>query len=252
MRIAALYDIHGNLPALEAVLAEIAGMGVDRIVVGGDVVPGPFPWECLERLGSLPLPADCIRGNGENDVLTIAGGEIPDRVPAAFHEVVRWSAERLAVSGIARIGGWPVTHTLHPPTGGPILFCHATPTDDNEIFTERTPEGRLLGRFTGLGVGTVVCGHTHMQFDRRVGGVRVVNAGSVGMPFGVPGAYWLLIDDGELQLRRTEYDLQTAARLIAESDYPIPFPLEAPPSAEEMLKVFEARAIGGDNPAGAD
>ncbi len=124
-----------------------------------------------------------------------------------------------------------------------MLFCHATPRDDNEIFTRRTPEPRLLPVFEDTGAPLVVCGHTHMQFDRRIGKVRVVNAGSVGMPFGQPGAHWALLDRGDIQLKRTHYDLEAAAARIRVTRYPADFDVQRLPTKEEMPEVFEAAAL---------
>jgi predicted phosphodiesterase len=126
-----------------------------------------------------------------------------------------------------------------------VLLCHATPRDDNEIFTRLTEEERLSPIFEGLNVALVVCGHTHMQFDRMVGSIRVVNAGSVGMPFGEPGADWLLLNP-DVQLRHTPYDLKKAAERIRKTDYPQAQEFAAnhvlqPPSEEKMLEAF-ARA----------
>jgi len=121
-----------------------------------------------------------------------------------------------------------------------VIFCHGTPRDDNEIFTELTPDDRLLPIFEPLGVPLVVCGHTHMQFDRVVGKTRVVNAGSVGMPFGAPGADWLLLG-ADVEFRHTAYDLDKAATLLRATDYPEDFAgrwVLAPPAAAEMLKLF--------------
>jgi predicted phosphodiesterase len=126
-----------------------------------------------------------------------------------------------------------------------VLFCHATPRDDNEIFTRLTPEERLLPVFEKLDVSLVVCGHTHMQFDRRVGKTRVVNAGSVGMPFGEPGADWLLLDE-DVRLQHTTYDLAKAAERIRKTGYPRAQEFAEnhvldPPTEERMIEVF-ARA----------
>jgi diadenosine tetraphosphatase ApaH/serine/threonine PP2A family protein phosphatase len=123
-----------------------------------------------------------------------------------------------------------------------VLFCHATPRNENECFTRLTPEDRLLPIFQGLNVAVVICGHTHMQFDRMIGKTRVVNAGSVGMPFGKPGAHWLLLGPG-VQLRHTSYDLALAADRIRGTDYPDAEDFAAryvltPPSEEDMLQVF--------------
>lgn len=240
--IAALYDIHGNLPALEAVLEEVRRMPVDRLVVGGDVVPGPMAGACLDRLLECDLPVDFLVGNGERDVLAMRRGEVPGRVPEAFRPLLRWAADELTTAQADEISGWPETVDRTIPGFGRTLFCHATPRDDNEIFTERTPEARIRCLFADTEALLVVCGHTHMQFDRIIGGVRVVNAGSVGMPFGDPGAYWLLVGP-KLELRRTSYDYRGAAERIARSGYPGDFAVEHPPRGSDMISLFEAASV---------
>jgi predicted phosphodiesterase len=246
MRIAALYDVHGNLPALEAVLAELAELAVDRIVVGGDVIPGPMPRRCLAVLRALPEPVDFIRGNGENDVLATLDGGSVERVPDPVRGLLRWTAEALDAEDIGFLRGWGQTARLDIAEPGSVLFCHATPDSDANIFTRRTPDERVRSLLGSADADVVVCGHTHMQFDRRIGDVRVVNPGSVGMPFGEPGAYWALLGPG-VQLRRSAYDLDEAARRIRESDYP---PADEfadryvldPPGEEEMLDLFDGPA----------
>lgn len=244
MRVAALYDIHGNLPALKAVLAQVRDAGVDQIVVGGDVVPGPMPRETVETLLNLPVPVHFIHGNGERDVLALLAGEPLDRVPEPFHEGMRWVANELTAEHVARFGTWPLTLRLELPGLGDVLFCHATPRSDNEIFTRLTPEERLLPIFERAAATTVVCGHTHMQFDRPIGKTRVVNAGSVGMPFGEPGAYWLLLGP-DLELRQTPYDFAAANERFAATEYPntADFDVQDPPTAAQMLEIFEAAAV---------
>jgi putative phosphoesterase len=188
MRVAALYDIHGNLPALDAVLDDVRRANVDQIVVGGDVFPGPMPVEVLSRLKQLSQPVHCIRGNGDRLVLTAkAGGDISE-VPPPFRDVVTWCAEIVGDEHAAAMEAWPATRRVRVDGVGEVLFCHATPRNDTEIFTRRTPDDRLKSIFDGA-ADIVVCGHTHMQFDRTIGTTRVVNAGSVGMPFAAPGAY---------------------------------------------------------------
>jgi predicted phosphodiesterase len=251
VRVAALYDIHGNLPALEAVIEDVSGAEVDLIVVGGDVLPGPMPREALRRLLEIDLPAQFIFGNGEKAVLaqpeaartgsvTYWGTASGARPPDSVVETLRWTAAQVAdlEPVLAR---WPMTAQLDIDGLGTVLFCHGTPRSETESFTRRTADEHLLPLFEPLGVDVIVCGHTHMQFDRRVGRTRVLNAGSVGMPFGRPGAYWLLLGP-EVELRRTEYDLGAAAERIRGTDYPQAKELAAqilePPSEETMLELF--------------
>ena len=219
MRVAALYDIHGNLPALEAVLQDLQRAKVDRIVVGGDVLPGPMPRETVDCLLDLDIPVQFIQGNGEREVLALMAGEETDAVPEPFREVMRWNAGQLRPQDGQLLARWPKTVQVKIDGVGEVLFCHATPRSDTEVFTRLTPEDRLLPIFAALHVPLVVCGHTHMQFERWVGKVRVVNAGSVGMPFGGPGAYWLLLGP-DVQLRHTPYDLTKAAERIRATSYP--------------------------------
>lgn len=242
MRVAAIYDIHGNLPALEAVVQDIRQAEVGHIVVGGDVLPGPLPCETLACLKNLDIPVQFIQGNGEAAVLAQMSGKETDAVPEQAKEAVRWVAQQLDPEHERFLGSWPKTLRVEIPGLGEVLFCHATPRNNTEIFTRFTPEDRLLPVFEGLNVPMVICGHTHMQFDRTIAGVQVVNAGSVGMPFGEPGAYWLLLGPN-IQLRRTAYDLMKAAARIRDTNYPQAQNFAAhnilePPSEEEMLKVF--------------
>jgi predicted phosphodiesterase len=236
LKIAALYDIHGNLPALEAVVAELRQAGVDQVVVGGDVLPGPMCRDCLTLLRRLEWPVQFIMGNGDEASLDERAGK-PGCAPAAFRESIRWCGEQLTDEEARFAGRWPMTLRI-----GDVLFCHATPRDLKEIFTARTDEAKLRPVFEPANASTVVCGHTHMQFDRAVGATRVLNAGSVGMPFGAPGAYWLLLGDS-IELRRTEYDLAAAAARILESRYPLAGEFADrnvldPPSAEFILDSY--------------
>ena len=248
IRVAALYDIHGNLPALEAVLRDVQQAGVDRIVVGGDVVPGPMPHETVSAVLNLAIPAQFIRGNGEHEVLATLAGVDTGRVPEQFQESVRWVGQELTPEYVRLMGDWPQTVQLGIPGLGEVLFCHATPRDDNEIFTRLTPEDRLLPIFEPVDAAVVICGHTHMQFDRQIGRHRVVNAGSIGAPWGEPGAYWLLLGP-DVELRKTTYDLAAAAARIRATDYPLEDEFGAgwvlqPPSEAEMLEVYEQAALG--------
>jgi predicted phosphodiesterase len=239
MRVAALYDIHGNLPALESVLEEFQNLTVDRIVIGGDVLSGPMQGDCIERLRALSAPVHYLMGNSDREVIATRHGNDNKNLPQFAQEILRWSAHQLAPEHEQWIASWPRTVTLRIPTLGTVLFCHATPRDDNEIFIVRTDEARLLPIFDGAKADVVVCGHTHMQFDRMVGKTRVVNAGSVGMPFGPSGANWLLLGPG-IELRHTNYDRDRAERRIAATGFPnsSAFDMLNPPPAEKMLELY--------------
>jgi predicted phosphodiesterase len=242
MRVAALYDIHANLPALEAVIGDVRLAGVDLVLVGGDVLPGPMPRESLEYLLGLDLPVQFIVGNGDREVLERMRGHETGTVPEAFRAVMRWNAAELEPRHGETLAGWPATTRIDVPGLGQVLFCHATPRNDTEIFTRLTPEAALRPIFSAANAPLVVCGHTHMQFDRTMGDVRVVNAGSVGMPFGEAGAYWLLLGP-DVALRRTSYDLVSAAERIRATNYPHAMEFAErnvlhPPAEADMLQAF--------------
>jgi len=247
MRVAALYDIHSNLPALEAVIRDVRQAGVDLIVIGGDVVPGPMPRETLAYLLGLDIPMRFIHGNGDRAVLELKAGQETAALPPPVRELARWVAGQLDAEQERILAGWPSTLRLEIPGVGEVLFCHATPRNDTEIFTRLTPEDALRPVFEGVDVSLAVCGHTHMQFDRKVGDLRVVNAGSVGMPFGGTGAFWLLLGP-DVQLRHTLYDLDGAAERVRASEYPqarefAEKNILRPPSEEEILDAFSRTEV---------
>jgi putative phosphoesterase len=222
VRVAALYDVHGNLPALDAVLAEVEKAGVDRVLFGGDIACGPLPRETVGRVRALD--AVCIRGNGDRR--------------AAVTPVSEWFWSQLDDEDAAWLNGLPERAVL-----GDALFCHATPHSDEEIVTPATTDERLAEILAGVEQTVVVAGHTHMQQDRRVGRIRFVNPGSVGMPYeDGPGAYWALVG-GAVELRRTDYDLEAAADAIRVSGYPdadefVRTNVLTVPSRDEAIAVF--------------
>ena len=173
MRVAALYDIHGNLPALEAVLPEV---DADVILVGGDFVAGPWASQTLERLRELGSGVRFIRGNADREL----GPDGEGSAPAAVLDFVRRS---LSDEQLEFVLGQPERASFDVDGLGGVLFCHATPRSDIELLTAASPEEDWRKALEETSESTVVCGHTHMQFDRRFGDVRVVNAGSVGMPY---------------------------------------------------------------------
>jgi predicted phosphodiesterase len=238
------------MPALEAVLDEVRRERVDEVVVGGDVLPGPMPREALAALLSLDCPVHFIRGNGDREVLAQFRGTVTPWFEHAREEwrvPVRWTAQQLSGEEADLIAKWPLTVTLEVASLGRVLFCHGTPRDDNEGFTRLTPEAPLLPIMQAAGADLVVCGHTHMQFDRMVGSIRVINAGSLGMPFGEPGADWLLLGPA-VELRHTNYDLEKAAARVRATTYPQAGEFAEkyilhPPAAEPMLEAFTKAGV---------
>jgi predicted phosphodiesterase len=233
VRVAALYDVHGNLPALEAVLVEIEREGVDEVVAGGDVVWGPQQAECVTRLRAAG--AHFLAGNCERIVL------------APQSDTDRWCRAQLGDADRAFVGSWPATFELAVQGLGRVLFCHATPGDDEEIVTRITPNAAVVDAFRGVEADVVVCGHTHVQFDRRPAGApRVVNAGSVGMPCeGASGAYWALLGP-EVELRRTAYDIDDAVARLRSTGFPsfddaFEEPLRGLVTADSATEYFESR-----------
>ncbi len=250
MKIAAIYDIHGNLPALEAVLSEIDREGVDAIVVGGDIVPGPMSREVLELLLSPEDRVRWIRGNCERDVVEAFDGGTFDHIQSQeVRATTIWTARQMERRHRDFMAGLPEKISLRVEGLGEVLFCHGSPRSDMEILTVATPEERLKQVLAGVKENVVVCGHTHMQFDRVCEGKRVVNAGSVGMPYGDPGAYWLLLGP-DVSLRKTNYDLQGAAELVRKSGYPLAQDFAdnnilKPETAQEAIEYFERMAAQG-------
>ncbi len=167
----------------------------------------------------MNIPATFIVGNCDREVLEQRKGVESAVIPEQFREIMRWVAGQLDGTLDKWIAAWPKTVRAEVGQLGNVLFCHATPRSDTEMFSSQTSEARLLPIFAGIDEPIVVCGHTHRQFDRMLGTTRVVNAGSVGMPFGATGAYWLLLGP-DVELRRTDYDLESAAARIGRTNYP--------------------------------
>jgi len=187
-RVAVLSDIHGVLPALETVLAEPEVTGADRIVLTGDLAAGPQPRETLDLLATLGDRVVWIRGNADRELVQLARGEV-STVP---DPIAPWAAAQLRADQVALLAGLPLTATLDVDGLGTVLFCHATPRDDEEVVLADSRLERWAEVLTPVAseVSAVVCGHTHMPFCRLAHGRVVVNPGSVGMPYGRTGAHW--------------------------------------------------------------
>jgi putative phosphoesterase len=238
VRVAALNDIHGNLPALDAVLAETRTEGVDVIVCGGDIVGGPYSVEVFDRLAGL-RDVRFVRGNADRQVLD-----------GTDEYGIDWAAERerLGDERLAAVASWPLTVELEVDAVGTTLFCHAIPSADEPIFTRITPDDAVVELLGEVEADLLVCGHTHVQFDRVLPtGLRIVNAGSVGMPYeGRRGAFWALLGP-TVELRHTEYDVEVAATTIRASGRPVDEQLAGylvePPDPVEVTSYFESQRV---------
>jgi predicted phosphodiesterase len=248
--VAALYDIHGNLPALEAVLAELAATPPDAVVIGGDVASGPMPVAVLERLRSLPWPVHWLRGNADRALVMGFDDTIPpELLEQPLYSADAWTARFISRADRDWLDGLPGLIRLTVDGLGEVLFCHATPRSDDErvsVFASDERLARILAQDTAR---LVVAGHTHRQFDRTVGDRRMVNAGSVGRPYEhEPGAYWLRLGPG-VELRRTEYDVAAATAAFRALDYPLADTMLAPVDADAIARRYEERAGGELDPA---
>ena len=249
MRVAALYDIHGNLPALEAVLAEVEAAAPELVVVGGDVVAGPLPSETLDRLVALGDRVRWVMGNADRMVIEAydRGGR-PADAEDAIDRLDAWVARQLTQAQRDRLAAFEPLVRADVDGLGPVLFCHGSPRSDEEIITVVSPDERLAPILDGVAEETVVCGHTHHQFDRRAHGRRVLNAGSVGRPDeDEPAAYWLWLGPSA-ELRRTDYDVAAAVERMRASGLPeldelmLRESLLEPVGVAEAARRLEARA----------
>jgi predicted phosphodiesterase len=216
------------------VLDDVASEGVDEIVVGGDVLWGPLQVECVERLRAAG--ARFVSGNCEHDVLQ------------PVHETGEWCAARLDDDTRAFVHSWPLTIERDLAGLGRVVFCHATPRDNEQIITALTPDDAVREALAGVDADVVVSGHTHVRLDRSVAGApRLLNPGSVGLPYqGTAGAaFWALLD-GRVEPRRTDYDGEAALALLGRSGFPsfedtFGKALRGRVSAESASESFESR-----------
>jgi predicted phosphodiesterase len=245
VRILALYDIHGNPDALDAVLADPRAADPDVVVIGGDVVPGAFARTTLQRLDGMSAdgrPLRWVRGNGEREVAAAVDGPTDGEDDAA--QMSAFTAADLGPGRSRFLGELPLTVTVEG-----VLFCHASPRRDDELLTRISPPERWSRALAGVDATLVVAGHTHQQDDRVVGGVRFVNAGSVGLPYeGDGGARWLWIEDGVPELRRTAYDAAAAGRRMRDACSALGDSADAsliePVDPMVVTRMFEERAAG--------
>ena len=207
--------------------------------MGGDVASGPFPVETLAALDALPQRVVFVRGNADRVL------DFPEGLPE-LRMRRHWVADRLGEAALGRLAALPLDVTLEVSGLGRVRFCHGAPGSDEEVVTRATPEPRLRALLRGVDEDVVVVGHTHMQFDRTIDGVRVVNAGSVGYPYEArPGAYWLALGP-DVDFRHTPYDVHSAAARILAPGHPDAegvagqIALDDPAQPERMTAAIEA------------
>lgn len=214
-RVAAIYDLHGNASALEAVLAEIADSGVDGILIGGDIAWGPQPRAVVERVMSLTGQVLVLRGNADREVAdpTTVEGD------AWLHETTEWCAAQLTHQQRTWLGSLPPTPTLRVAGLGDVLACHGSPRSDTESVTPDVDDESIRRMLAAVEQSIVLVGHTHVAFDRRVGRHRIVNPGSVGLHSGASAAQWALLGP-DVVLRQTPYDRERTAKAAASGGIP--------------------------------
>ena len=238
MRVAALADVHGNAPALAAVLADVAAERLDAIVFCGDLTWGPLPNDTLELVHAIAVPTHFVRGNADRMV----GNDESDRGV--------WLAAQHGPARMAFVNGFP-THVVLDVEGlGPTRFVHGSPRSDEECVTPRTPDERVREFMAGVPERVVVTAHVHVSYDRQVDDVRLIGPGSVGRPYeGKRGARWAILGP-DVDLRETQYDHEATAELYRASGIPNAekFDVEAlldPITREEIIADAEERVFAG-------
>ena len=238
--LACLADVHGNTAALEAVLASPQFAPVDAVAFLGCTTTGPDPQGVLQLCGLIDKPALFIAGNGERAVLQTADGDLAEDWPTG-----RWLAQRHGPAGLAKIREWPASIACVVGDLGLVRLCHGSPRSDTELLTPHTSAPRITEATAGIVEPTIVHGHTHLQYDRHVAGMRVIGAGSVGLPYtnGPFGARWAVLGP-DVRLISTAYDLDVADQRITATGYPDQRYLQQlrnPPTPQEIIADAESR-----------
>ena len=217
MKIAALYDIHGNYPALKAISEQLVFMKPDLIVLGGDIVSGPMPLETLGLISKLKSKFKTIGilGNNDQDTIDAYSGKTLT-LSERSQEQIEWIAERLTAKHILELKKLPINATV-----GNYFFCHAVASDNMTIFTKHSKKTIIKSLFQGVKSPFIICGHTHLQFEINIDKQKIINAGSVGMPFSdQEGAQWLWIENQKFDFKRTLINKDKAIKDIQTSNYP--------------------------------
>jgi putative phosphoesterase len=243
-RVAVLADVHGNATALEAVLREVEREAPDLVVHCGDLTWGPLPLETLDLLEPWRHRLRCVRGNADRAVVEFAADPDSERKPRED-----WMIRVHGLRGRDVLATFPEQVAATVDGLGAVLFCHGSPRSDEELITSATPLERLAEALDGVEADVVVTAHTHVRYEREILGRRLLNPGSVGMPYeGVPGAYWALLGP-DVDFRRTEYDLEEATARYRATDDPLAEEmvetLLSPPTPAEVIEHAERLAFSG-------
>jgi putative phosphoesterase len=243
-RVAVLADVHGNATALEAVLRDVEHEAPDLVVHCGDLTWGPLPLETIDLLEPWRRRLHCVRGNADRALVELAADPAAQRTPRED-----WMLRAHDARGRDLLATFPEHVTVRVDGLGVVLFCHGSPRSDEELITSATSEERLAEALDGVAADVVVTAHTHVRYERTARGRRLLNAGSVGMPYeGVPGAYWALLGP-DVEFRRTEYDLDEAAARYRATDDPLAEEmvetLVAPPTPAEVIEHAERLIFSG-------
>lgn len=239
-RLACLADVHANVAALDAVISSDLFSTVDAVAFLGCLTTGPEPQAVLERCMQLDAPSYFIAGNGERSVIELADGRTIDDWP-----VGPWVLDRHGAECVAMIRSWPKGLIADIAGLGRVRMCHGSPRSDIEVLTPNTIPARIRAATRDVTERVLVHGHTHLQYERTVGGLRLVGPGSVGNPYttGEFGARWAILGP-DVQLIETPYDINAARTRIQASGYPSPKfleTLEHPPTPDEIIEECESR-----------
>jgi predicted phosphodiesterase len=236
-RIAVVSDVHGNVPAFAACLADIAAADVAGVAILGDLTWGPQPREILAMVAELGVPSWGIRGNAERAVIDMAAGTRPTEVA-----VDQWMIDEHGSDGVAVLAGFAASLSVDVGSIGRIRFCHGSPRSDIELLTPATSATLIAEVTLGVPERTIAHGHTHLQYQRSVGQHTVFGPGSVGIPYGTDGrtgARWAVASDA-IELRVSSYDIEESIDIARRVGYPgLPNYekyLRTPPTLDELVE----------------
>jgi putative phosphoesterase len=230
VRVGFISDIHGNLLALEAVLGDLEGQEVDRLICLGDICFGPQAHECLERVRELGCPV--VLGNWDSWSLD-GFPAADDPVGIMLYEIGRWWAKHLTEEDRAYVRTFE--HTLEVPldNASRMLCFHGSPHSFNDFVFATTPDEEIEDMFADHEAMVLIGGHTHLQMLRRFGSSMIINPGSVGQPFcqwwprPIRVGHWAeygIVEAGDghvkVDLRRVPYDVRELLRVFKDSDMP--------------------------------